>query len=87
MQVQKGQVYQHFKGNYYYIEDIAYDSASNSDKELQKVVVYRALYGDNKLWVRPYNEFISDKIMPDGSKITRFKLVEFKKVDILDRNI
>ena len=36
--VRKGQVYKHFKGNFYYIEDIAYDSASN-DGNLKKVVI------------------------------------------------
>ncbi len=87
MQIKKGQIYQHFKGNYYYIEDIAYDSNSNTEKELTKVVVYRALYGDNKLWVRPYSEFDGYKVLPDGNAIKRFKLLECNFVKVSDRNI
>ena len=45
-------VYKHYKGDLYIVEDIAI----NSETE-EKMVVYRALYGDNKLWVRPYNMF------------------------------
>lgn len=48
-------IYKHFKGNYYIVEDIAV----NSETE-EKYVVYRALYGDNKLWIRPYKSFIAE---------------------------
>lgn len=37
-------VYKHFKGDLYIIEDIAFDSETK-----EKLVVYRALYDDNKL--------------------------------------
>ena len=43
------------KVNFYIVEDIAYDSET-----LNKVVVYRALYDDNKLYVRDYNMFIEE---------------------------
>ena len=48
-------VYQHFKGKYYIVEDIAYDSETE-----EEYVVYRALYGDNRLWIRPLKMFLSE---------------------------
>lgn len=47
-------VYKHFKGKLYLVEDIAYHSETN-DKD----IVYRALYGDKKLYIRPYDMFLS----------------------------
>lgn len=47
-------VYKHFKGKLYLVEDIAYHSETN-----EKYVVYRALYGDKKLYIRPYDMFLS----------------------------
>lgn len=40
--------YRHFKGNYYYLVELASHSET-----LEPMVVYRALYGEHKLWVRP----------------------------------
>ena len=48
-------IYKHFKGDYYLVEDIAVDSETNED-----MVIYRALYGDNTLYVRPYGLFVSE---------------------------
>ncbi len=48
-------IYKHFKGDYYLVEDIAVDSETNED-----MVIYRALYGDNTLYVRPYDLFVSE---------------------------
>ena len=48
-------VYQHFKGNLYIVEDIAINSETD-----EKMVVYRALYGDKLLYVREYNMFASE---------------------------
>lgn len=48
-------IYKHFKGDYYIVEDIANDSET-----CKKVVVYRALYGDGQLWVRPMDSFLSE---------------------------
>ena len=55
MEIKVKGIYRHFKGNLYIVEDIAYDSET-----LGKVVVYRALYEDNKLYVRDYNMFIEE---------------------------
>ena len=48
-------VYKHFKGNYYVVEDIATHSETD-----EKMVIYRALYGDHKLWCRPYDMFLEE---------------------------
>ena len=57
-QVCIGKVYRHFKENYYFVENVAYDS------ETQKImVVYKPLYNrtDKKLiWVRPEKMFLSE---------------------------
>ena len=46
--VQPGRVYRHFKGDYYLVEALARDSETN-----EPCVIYRKLYGDGGLWVRP----------------------------------
>ena len=64
-------LYRHFKGKLYYVEDIAHNSESE-----EKMVVYRALYGENKLWVRPYDMFLSEvdhKKYPDIKQKYRFE--------------
>ena len=48
-------IYKHFKGNLYLVEDFAIDSETKA-----KMVVYRALYDDNTLYVRPYDMFASE---------------------------
>ena len=48
-------VYRHFKGDLYLVEDIACHSETG-----EKMVVYRALYGDGKVWCRPYDLFLSE---------------------------
>lgn len=67
MEVKIKGIYKHFKGNLYIVEDIAYDSET-----LEKVVVYRALYDDNKLYTRNYNMFI-EEVNRNGQKY-RFEL-------------
>ena len=48
-------IYRHFKGMYYIVEDVAYDSET-----MKQVVVYRQLYGDKKLFVRDLEMFLSE---------------------------
>ena len=56
---------------------IGYDSETNNEN-LKKLVIYEALYGDHKIWVRPYDMFVSkiDKEKyPDINQEYRFELI------------
>ena len=67
-------IYKHYKGNLYIVEDIGYNSET-----LEKMVIYRALYEDNKLWIRPLSMFY-DKVNKNGQKY-RFELQEIESVN------
>ena len=57
-EVKIGKVYRHFKGNYYFVENIAYDS-----ENMERMVVYKPLYDredKRKIWVRPEKMFLSE---------------------------
>lgn len=62
--------YRHFKGNLYEVIDIAHHSETQ-----EPMVVYRALYGENGLWVRPLTMFY-ETIQRDGKNIQRFQYVD-----------
>jgi len=62
--------YRHFKGNEYEVIGVAKHSET-----LEPMVVYRALYGEGDIWVRParmWNEIIE---LPEKT-VKRFELVE-----------
>ena len=58
--------YRHFKGNDYEVIAIARHSETE-----EPMVVYRALYGDYGIWVRPA-EMWNEQIVRDGKTYTRF---------------
>ena len=69
-------VYRHFKGDRYLVEDIAFDSETK-----EKMVVYRRLYGDGSLWVRPLEMFLSEvdhNKYPNVTQKYRFELQEIE---------
>ena len=75
--VKIGKVYRHFKGNYYFVENVAYDSETK-----ERMVVYKPLYereDGRSIWVRPEKMFLEEiPERPDnitGQKV-RFELVE-----------
>lgn len=47
-------IYKHFKGDYYIVIDTCIHSETK-----EKYVLYRALYGNGELYIRPYNMFLS----------------------------
>lgn len=62
-------IYRHYKGNEYELTDIAIHSET-----LEKMVVYRALYGEQKLWVRPANMW-EEEVEVEGRKVKRFEYI------------
>lgn len=59
MEIKKG-IYKHFKGNEYEVLGIGYHSETQ-----EEYVVYRALYGEGKMWVRPLPMFIEEVDKPE----------------------
>ncbi len=62
--------YRHYKGGEYQVIDIASHSETR-----EALVVYRCLYDNNSLWVRPYEMFI-ETVCIDGKDIPRFDFIE-----------
>lgn len=62
-------LYQHYKGNQYEVIDIVRHSETE-----EEMVLYRALYGDRGLWVRPLQMF-TESVNLDGLCLPRFEFV------------
>ena len=80
-EVKIGKVYRHFKGNYYFVENIAFDSETK-----QRMVVYKPLYprDDCGIWVRSEKMFL-EEIPERPDNITgqkhRFEFCEDLSID------
>lgn len=62
--------YRHYKGNDYEVIGIAKHSET-----LEELVVYRALYAEKALWVRPLKMF-QETVIINGIKKPRFELIQ-----------
>ena len=81
-EVKIGRVYRHFKGNYYFVENVAYDSETK-----ERMVVYKPLYNreDGRfIWVRPEKMFL-EEIPERPDNITEQKH-RFELVDDIQKN-
>ena len=71
-------IYRHFKGDYYLVEDVCKHSETK-----EELVLYRRLYEDGGLWVRPKDMFLSEvdhEKYPDVEQKYRFELQDIKSV-------
>ena len=71
-------VYQHYKGDYYLVEETAMHSETG-----EEMVIYRKLYGDGGLYVRPKDLFLSEidhNEHPEVKARYRFTLKRIKSV-------
>jgi hypothetical protein len=62
-------IYRHYKGQDYQVLDVAHHSETE-----QAFVVYRCLYGDYGLWLRPLSMF-KETVIVEGKSVPRFALV------------
>lgn len=63
-------IYRHYKGNLYEVLELARHSETE-----QELVVYRALYGDYGVWVRPLAMFV-ETVQTEQGEVPRFELVK-----------
>ena len=69
MDVEIGKIYKHYKGNKYLVLNIATHTETG-----EKMVVYKALYGEEKIWTRPYDMFIEK--VENKKQEYRFELIK-----------
>ena len=69
MEIKLGE-YEHYKGNHYEVLGVARHSET-----LEYLVVYRALYDEQALLVRPYEMFL-ENVEIDGNVLPRFKFIK-----------
>ncbi|GAC11522.1 DUF1653 domain-containing protein [Paraglaciecola chathamensis] len=62
--------YRHYKGNDYEVIGVATHSEDESE-----LVVYRPMYGERGLWVRPLSMF-NESVVVNGKSVPRFQFIE-----------
>ena len=72
---QRGKIFRHFKGDLYLVEDFVTHSETQ-----EKLVLYRALYDDCGLFVRPYDMFIEE--VPDAKENPTGQKYRFQEYDV-----
>ena len=68
MEIEPGR-YRHYKGNDYEVLGMAIHSET-----LETLVIYRALYGEGKVWARPATMW-NETVIVDGEEVPRFKRI------------
>lgn len=62
--------YRHYKGKDYDVLGVARHSETE-----EEYVVYRQLYGEGGLWIRPMGMFL-ESVTVDGTSVPRFRRLE-----------
>ena len=78
MEIIVGKIYKHFKGDYYLVEDVVIHSETK-----ERMVLYRALYGNGLRYVRPYDMFkekVNKVKYPNVKQEYRFELQDIESV-------
>ena len=81
-EVKIGRVYRHFKGNYYFVENVAYDSETK-----ERMVVYKPLYyreDGRSIWVRPEKMFLEE--IPERPDNITGQTHRFELSDDIEKN-
>lgn len=63
-------IYRHYKGNLYQVLHTAHHSETEA-----ALVVYRCLYGEYGVWVRPL-EMFTETVVVEGQSVPRFELIK-----------
>ncbi len=62
-------LYEHYKGLKYEVIGMCRHSET-----LEEFVIYKALYGDYRMWIRPFSMF-TEKVIVDNKEVDRFKFI------------
>jgi len=67
-------IYRHYKGNLY-----EYLGECLHSETVEEMVIYKALYGEGKTWVRPKGMFFEEVTLPNGQSVPRFAPIKVCK--------